>query len=168
MARISVSSRKEQILQTAIQMFAELGYYKTTTAMIAQSAGVTQPYLFHFYKTKQELYLAVLEIGVTKIYQAFEQVQTTPDQLLVQMGQSFEQLIANHRNEMLLTMFSFVTAEPPIRAFAKENHLKIYHLILNKLMQANISNASAEAKKFIGVGLMCSLSQLLEAPELSP
>lgn len=42
-------NRKEQIIDKAVGLFAELGYYKTTTAMVAKAVGVTQPYVFHFF-----------------------------------------------------------------------------------------------------------------------
>ncbi len=168
MARSTTADRKSQILHTAIEVFATNGFYKTTTAMIANVAGVTQPYLFHFFKTKEDLYLAVLETGVQKIYDAFEQVQAPPQQLMLRMGEVFQQLLEQHRNELLLTMFSFTTVEPRIRQVAKENHLRMFELISNKFASAGIPNAAMVAKQFIGMGLMISLSSMIEAPQLSP
>ena len=166
--RTSLLDRKEQILSTAVEVFAKHGYYKATTSMIAQEAGVTQPYLFHFFKTKELLYVAVLEKGVQTIYEAIDQFQAPANQLIHGMGEVFRALLGSHRNELLLTMHAFVTPEPAIRDFARENHRKIYHLIHQKFAQGGITNAAWEAKSFIGTGLMITLAEVLDAPDLSP
>lgn len=166
--RTSLLERKEQILSIAVEVFAMYGFYKATTVMIAQKAGVTQPYLFHFFKTKESLYLAVLEKGMQTIHIAFEQFHAPADQLIQGMREVFRSLPVSHRNELLLTMYSFVTPEPAIRDFARENHRKMYNLIHHKFSQAGIANASWEAKNFIGAGLMITLAEVLDVPELSP
>ncbi|MBD0384387.1 TetR/AcrR family transcriptional regulator [Paenibacillus sedimenti] len=66
----TTSNVKQQIIQAAIQLFAEKGYYKTTTAGIANAVGVTQPYVFHFFRNKEQLYLAVLEQAIRRVFQA--------------------------------------------------------------------------------------------------
>ncbi|WP_429876946.1 TetR/AcrR family transcriptional regulator [Fictibacillus sp. NRS-1165] len=45
-------NRKEQIIDKAVGLFAELGYYKTTTAMVAKAVGVTHM-CFTFFKIKK-------------------------------------------------------------------------------------------------------------------
>ncbi|MCY8048787.1 TetR/AcrR family transcriptional regulator, partial [Bacillus haynesii] len=47
----SKENRKEQILEAGLEVFAEKGYYNTTTAFIAEKAGISQPYIFRFFKT---------------------------------------------------------------------------------------------------------------------
>lgn len=37
------------------------GFLSTSTRMIAEVAGITQPNLYHYFKTKEEIYVAVLE-----------------------------------------------------------------------------------------------------------
>ncbi|MBN2742805.1 TetR family transcriptional regulator [Breznakibacter xylanolyticus] len=51
--------KQEQILQAALKLFVEYGFHGTPTSKIAQSAGVSNGTLFHYYKTKDELVVAV-------------------------------------------------------------------------------------------------------------
>ncbi|PGN38012.1 TetR family transcriptional regulator, partial [Bacillus cereus] len=51
-------NRKEEILEAGLEVFAEKGYYNTTTALIAEKVGVSQPYIFRFFRTKEELFVA--------------------------------------------------------------------------------------------------------------
>jgi AcrR family transcriptional regulator len=75
------ASRKEQIMHHAAALFASQGFYKTTTAHVAEAVGVTQPYVFHFFKTKEQLYIAVLDRAFHRMQHAFASVQAPPEPL---------------------------------------------------------------------------------------
>ena len=51
--------KQEQILQAALKLFVEFGFHGTPTSKIAQLAGVSNGTLFHYYKTKDELVVAL-------------------------------------------------------------------------------------------------------------
>jgi len=53
--------RREQILQTALEVFAEQGDRGTSFQEIADRIGVTQPALLYYFGTREELLLAILE-----------------------------------------------------------------------------------------------------------
>ncbi|PUA41004.1 TetR family transcriptional regulator [Paenibacillus elgii] len=54
--------RRNRILKEAVVLFAESGYSNTTTALIAQSVGVTPGTIFQYFPSKEALfYAAVLE-----------------------------------------------------------------------------------------------------------
>ncbi|WP_461535369.1 TetR/AcrR family transcriptional regulator [Spongorhabdus nitratireducens] len=56
-------SKREQILEAALQLFMEKGFEKTPTSAISKTAGVATGTLFHHFKTKDELINALyLEI----------------------------------------------------------------------------------------------------------
>ena len=51
--------KKEEILKTALKLFVEFGFHATPTSKIAKEAGIANGTLFHYYKTKDELILAL-------------------------------------------------------------------------------------------------------------
>ncbi|WNM31929.1 TetR/AcrR family transcriptional regulator [Streptomyces sp. Li-HN-5-11] len=53
--------RREQILRTALEVFAEHGDRGTSFQEIADRIGVTQPALLYYFGTREELLLAVLQ-----------------------------------------------------------------------------------------------------------
>ena len=162
------ASRKDQIMNSAAALFAAQGYYKTTTAHVAEAVGVTQPYVFHFFKSKEQLYLAVLDQAFTRMSRAFGSVNAPPDQLAEQMGEAFNGLLETHRNEMLLLMQCFTTPEPSIREFAQERFSLIYDNMKERFEKAGVPNPSYEASHFISCGLIITLSEVLDMPKLSP
>lgn len=52
--------RREQILQTAVDLFSRRGFKGTTTKEIAKAAGVSEAIIFRHFATKDELYGAIL------------------------------------------------------------------------------------------------------------
>jgi len=52
---------RERLLETAIAMFAEKGYAGTSVREIVEQAGVSKPVLYYYFKSKERLFLAILE-----------------------------------------------------------------------------------------------------------
>lgn len=53
--------RREQILQTAVSLFAQKGFRGTTTKEIAKASGVSEAMVFRHFETKDALYDAILD-----------------------------------------------------------------------------------------------------------
>ena len=58
--RMRKADRKRQLLDHAKELFLKHGYPNTTTKMIVEAAGVTEPVLYQHFATKQALFLEVL------------------------------------------------------------------------------------------------------------
>jgi TetR/AcrR family transcriptional regulator len=52
---------KQKILETCFAVFVLNGYTKTSTAMLAEAAGISKALIFHHFKSKKKLYISVLE-----------------------------------------------------------------------------------------------------------
>lgn len=59
--RCSAEDRRNQILDTATELFARQGFEGTTTREIAERAHVNEAIIFRHFPTKEELYWAVIE-----------------------------------------------------------------------------------------------------------
>ncbi|HZG58375.1 TetR/AcrR family transcriptional regulator [Paenibacillus sp.] len=160
------AERKQQILAAAAALFAESGYYKTTTAHVAKAVGVTQPYIFHFFRTKEELYLAVLKQAAERILHAFTIADAPPEQLPEAMGRAFGELLGDYRSEILLVMTSFTIPEPAIREYTRTEFELVFDRVKERFEKAGLPNAGMMASTFIGQGLALTMSELLQSPKL--
>jgi AcrR family transcriptional regulator len=52
---------RQRILAAARECFAEYGYARASTHMVADRVGLTTPTLYHHFRSKRELYLAVFD-----------------------------------------------------------------------------------------------------------
>jgi AcrR family transcriptional regulator len=59
----AVSNARERLLETAIGMFAEKGYAGTSVREIVEQAGVSKPVLYYYFKSKEGLFLAILDLA---------------------------------------------------------------------------------------------------------
>lgn len=57
--RDKAEARRQQILDVALDLFARQGYSATTTKQIAQSIGVAEGLIFHYFPNKEELLRAL-------------------------------------------------------------------------------------------------------------
>ena len=91
MARIAAGPtgevRREQIIDAAMAVFAERGYAEATNKDIARLAGVTPPLIYHYFRTKRDLFHAILcersPIGNCTELLAADGVEGLPPRLLL-------------------------------------------------------------------------------------
>jgi AcrR family transcriptional regulator len=74
MARLKAPQRREQLMEVATKLFARNGYEATTTAAIALAAGVTEPILYRHFKSKQDLFVAIVKAVSTLTMQHWEEM----------------------------------------------------------------------------------------------
>ena len=55
------AARREQILKTALKLFAAQGFDATSTRQIAREVGIAEGLIFHYFPTKASLLAAILE-----------------------------------------------------------------------------------------------------------
>lgn len=55
---------RERILRTAFQLFHEQGFHATGVATIVREAGINPGSLYHFFESKDQLLLSVLEFAI--------------------------------------------------------------------------------------------------------
>ena len=60
--------KKELILQTALELFAENGFYATSMSQIARKAGISKGLAYNYFKSKQEILDDIIREGFDTIY----------------------------------------------------------------------------------------------------
>ena len=59
--RLTSEERRASIVEAACKLFADKGFRGTTTRELAAAVGVTEPVLYEHFKTKRDLYSAIIE-----------------------------------------------------------------------------------------------------------
>lgn len=172
MAKIeSVSvNRKLDIISAAIEVFAEIGYFRATTAQVAERAKISQPYIFRFFPTKEALLLTALEVSWTRVNDSFRKVvasaSPSPEQLESGLIQAYEEILASHQNEILLQMQAQTIREDSIREAMRQGFGEVRRIVLDAFRAAGIPNAEERTMLFLARGMLCNVSVALDMPEL--
>ena len=64
---MTAGERREQILLVAMKLFGKRGFEGTTTKNIASAAGVSEATVFKYFKSKEDLYAAILDYKACSI-----------------------------------------------------------------------------------------------------
>lgn len=56
--------RREEILRAALRLFVRKGYAATKVSDIAEAVGMSTGLMFHYFESKEALYVALVEVGV--------------------------------------------------------------------------------------------------------
>ena len=70
--------RKEQIMRAAIRVFARRGIFGTKMNMIAAEAGISHGLLYHYFKSKDELFITVVQWSMEEAHSGFKEIYDVP------------------------------------------------------------------------------------------
>lgn len=82
-SRIQIINQ-QKVIEAATEVFAKYGFRGGTIDQIADGTGMSKPNLLYYFKTKKEIYLAVLEQTLNKWLQCLQewQVAGTPEETI--------------------------------------------------------------------------------------
>jgi AcrR family transcriptional regulator len=72
--RMQVDDRRRQLLELGAQLFARHSYAELSMARIAREAGISKALLYHYFPSKQELFVATLQAAADDV-----RARTEPD-----------------------------------------------------------------------------------------
>lgn len=100
--------RREQIIEAALKVFARRGIIGTKMSMIATEAGISHGLLYHYFKSKDELFTTLVQLamqesiaGIGNVYHLpgspIEKIRTLTELILDKDGQLYFMLIHQAR-----------------------------------------------------------------------
>ncbi|WP_134684479.1 TetR/AcrR family transcriptional regulator [Brevibacillus migulae] len=160
-------NRRTEIVSAAIEVFAEIGYYRATTAQVAERASISQPYVYRFF-TKESLLVESLEVSWQRIVHEFQRVieTTVPEQLEARLIRAYEEIMDSHRNEILLQMQAQTIRDEPIREAMQRGMKQVKELVQQAFEQAGFANAHERTSDFLARGMLCNVAMAMDMPEL--
>jgi AcrR family transcriptional regulator len=60
------------IMQTALELFASEGYYPVSISKIAATAGISKGLMYNYFKSKEDLILAIIGKGIEKLNESID------------------------------------------------------------------------------------------------
>jgi AcrR family transcriptional regulator len=87
--RLPAAARREQLLAVALEVFARQGFHGTSMNDVAEAAGVTKPVLYQHFRSKRQLYLALLEDVGQRLRQTIEKAGADAGSARAQVEQGF-------------------------------------------------------------------------------
>jgi AcrR family transcriptional regulator len=162
-ARLSADERRDQVIAAAITEFGDQGYQAASTAAIARRAGISQPYIYALFPSKQDLFIAVHDHVMARIVRTFAEAAaagSTPDERLERMGEAYPALIAD-RYALLVQLQTYATGDPVIQAHASRRYRELYDEAIR------LSGAPApQVSLFFACGMLANVTTALGLEEI--
>src|SRR3954462_11203918 len=162
MARRTADERRRHLIDAAIAAFADAGYHGASTTMIAERAGISQPYIYALFKNKRELFLAayheVAERIRTRLLAAAEG-EEGPEERLRAMGEAYLGMIGNSA-EVLCQLQAYAAAGDP----AVQEPIRAEFLRLFESVRETADVSREEGAFFFAGGIFLAIASALGVP----
>lgn len=137
--------RREEIITAAQKVFFEKGLVAATMDEIAEAAELSKGTLYLYYRSKEDLYLAVMIRGMNILAKMFEETNQ-PDQpvlsRMVNLGRAYQEFFRTHTN--YFRMFRFfenplfhTQVSPEMNQLCTESNQRIWKVVI-ELIQDGI------------------------------
>lgn len=121
--QIKMPAGRRKVMLAAIQLFSKQGYHNTSTAQIANEAGLSQATVFKYFKTKDELLLGVLQPMVNLFSRSFidEMKQCSDLKSLVAFIVQNRFAFISANKELLKIIFQELLTGGPVSHYLKDS-----------------------------------------------
>jgi AcrR family transcriptional regulator len=162
-ARSSSEERREQLVDAAVKEFAANGFHATSTTVIAKRAGISQPYVYALFPSKQELFLAANERVVERIRGAFAEAArglNDPADRLDAMGEAYMGFLEDRDEIMFQHQANAAAGDPGLREPVRREFMRLIDDV------GRLSGAPDEdVWNFMAKGMLLNVIAALDLPE---
>ncbi len=163
--------KKQLIMDTALELFAENGFHATTMSKVAKKAGVSKGLAYNYFESKQEILDEIIKTGFDSIYSHFDLNQ---DGILSR--DEFEHFIRNSfnavgENRKFWKLYSAIVMQSDIAESMMEKYgdrSQTIMLMLNQFIKTMGSKDPEGDLMVISSLVKGSLLVVISAPEFFP
>ena len=158
--------RLEELVDAALLEFARNGLNGTSTQAIADRAGISQPYVFRFFATKKQLFMAAVERGYDRVQATFEAAAQQvdgddPHDYVKAMGTAYGRLLSD-RDLLLLQMQAFAACDDPdVRSLVQRRYRE-----LMRFFQRTSGADWGLTTMFFAHGMLLNVAAIAELAEI--
>ena len=104
--------KRNKILQTATDYFAEHGFESSNINMIAKKAGISIGAMYSYFSSKEALFSTVIHYAVETLKSVMDEIMKGDDELLTKLEKIIRAVQVNSRTNVLYTkLYGQLTAE---------------------------------------------------------
>ena len=154
---------KNKIINSSLELFSTVGYYKTNTAQIAKNANVSTGIVYGYFKDKRDILLSVLEIYIDKVSKPILDIikdSTNPLDIDYLVEKTFEGVIKIHKENAPLhqVLHSMTTNDEIVNQKFIELEDNLTKEIFTTLKTLGINNDNLAEKIHLAMNLIQSFS----------
>ncbi|MAE08980.1 MAG: TetR family transcriptional regulator [Bacteroidetes bacterium] len=118
-------SKKKQIMDSALELFANKGFASTSINMIAIHAGISKGLIYNYFESKEELITTIIHNGFDEFLDIFDSNKDgvlTEEEFVFFINETFEIL---KNNLQFWRLYFFVVAQPDVLKLVEKKLMDI-------------------------------------------
>ena len=151
-----MSDKKEKVLETATKLFAELGFEKTSMALICKEAKVSKGLVYHHFESKKSILIEIFTSSTHKMIESNVNINDT-----IEPKGELKQLINNVfyqlENDKLFFQFNLNIMFQPSTRSLLEAHIKERADILFKSIKRIFDKISLDRSEILTYTLLAEI-----------
>ncbi|HEY3956942.1 MAG TPA: TetR/AcrR family transcriptional regulator [Streptosporangiaceae bacterium] len=155
------AERIRRVEEAAARMFAERGYDRANFDDIARNLGLRGPSLYHYFASKEEMFLACVEHSAAEVMRRLEAIAGRDEPPGVRLRRMFaEQVLIEIRDYPAFAPLFFRVYVPVPRLAARVAEIKRAHGDIIRGVAAQCAAAAGRDKEAARVALMAAFGAL--------
>jgi AcrR family transcriptional regulator len=153
--RKTKETRREEILDAALEEFALTGFHGASTEDIARRAGISQPYVFRLFTTKKELFAAVVARCFRETLELFQRAAEGKRgrEALDAIGDAYAERLWSDPGRLQLQMQAYAACnDPDICSVVRNGVGDLFNYVERVGARADEENA-----RFFAIGMLMNL-----------
>jgi AcrR family transcriptional regulator len=149
----SGTSRRDELIDLAAQMFDRTGYHQTSMAQLAAAAGVAKATLYHYFASKEQILIAIHGVFMDPLLDAHQRRlgrSITAGHLLLEAMCDIVELMRSHRGYVRVFFEHHRDLPEPERTAVAERR-RIYQSMIQDVIEQGI--AGGEFRTDINPGI---------------
>lgn len=154
--RIPRAIREQQMLDSAIRVFADLGYRSASMDTIARDANISKPMLYLYYGSKEELFSACVARESGRLIEGLTSAATGSDgprDSLESVVQVFLEFVDANADSWTV-VYRQAMAEPVFRDEVEKTRSVLVDLTADLLAQNSVESRSREVLQVVATALV--------------
>ena len=126
--------KQKLILDTALELFANEGYYPTSISKIATAAGISKGLIFHYFKSKDDIIRIIILQGIKDLAALFDPNKDgvlTKDEIRYFIEEVFKTVM---RDRHFWKLYFMTFMQPPVLKLVERPFNKLLHNSMDMLV----------------------------------
>ncbi|WP_457640851.1 TetR/AcrR family transcriptional regulator [Persephonella sp.] len=150
---MSQSDTKQKLINSAVKVFSEKGYFNTKVSDIVKDAGVAQGTFYLYFKSKEEIFLSVVESIVKQIEnitEKFRKIDLETEEKIIRFGNEIFRVLYSYREIAYIYFFQLLCMDDKFKQIYVSTNEKIKSFYIDILK--DFGNRELLTDLFMGFG----------------
>lgn len=155
-------STKEKLINSAIQIFSQKGFYNTKISDIVQNAGLAQGTFYLYFKSKEDIFMHIVLMIVDQINQTIEKYSShsdKPEKVMKLFAREIFALLYQYKQIAYIFFFQIICVNEEFQKIYFDTSRRIFEFYKKNLQE--FPDNEIRAEMLIGYGKRLTEVELL-------